>query len=150
MGARSPYMGTRMIKTIWVGAAVLFSVQCSHAQHCAREPAPPPAAEFNGAGAAAQEGDPQLFAKFDPALRWRLGNAAESGISAIVLLHKPLPPQALAELEAAGLTVLSRGPERLHVRGDTEILLRLAAREEVRQVTSSGAVGPPRMPEGGN
>lgn len=78
-----------------------------------------------------------VFNKLTPGLRMRLGAKTAEPIHAIARLARAVPAPALDELRAAGLTVHSADAVALHVSGDAEALLRLAARDEVLRLTIS-------------
>lgn len=83
-----------------------------------------------------------VFAKISPDLRMRLAVKTAAPMRALAHLRRPLPPEALGGLEAAGLTVFSVSSDALNVEGDAEAMLRLAARDEVVRLGLSSGLEP--------
>jgi hypothetical protein len=85
---------------------------------------------------------PEWFRKFDPTLRWLIQSKTDDSIDALVRLNRPLSKETLAELERSGLRVHSVQDNHMHVTGDAQALLLLAARSEVDALAASRPMRP--------
>lgn len=125
--------------------AVLLGFGCAHAAP-AQNNAPMNVADGSAADPSSNQKAPDqsdaIFAKFDPALRWALQDKTGGMHAALVDLQAPLPAEARDTLEALGLVFVSTTHSLLHVRGDAQALLRLAAYGEVKRLHASGRMRP--------
>lgn len=86
--------------------------------------------------------DRGVFSKLDLSLRRAIGDKTSGEMRAVAELTRPLTPEAIDELQQAGLRLLSAGPNRAYVEGDAHALMRLAARNEVTRLHASRTFKP--------
>ncbi len=137
-----PKWGNRARLTTLVVAGLAF--------HCAHAPAastcgPGAQTESEAAGPAEEPvppADDAVLGKMDARLRFQMAGKLDEEIAAVAQLSAPLAPEVIERLRLQGLRILRADDRRLHVQGDRDALIRLAARREVVRMASSGPVRP--------